>query len=867
QDRIVRQFLGLITATVRTNFFQKQANGAPADTIAYKFESKQISGLPAPRPFREIWVASPRVEGVHLRFAPIARGGLRWSDRPQDFRTEVLGLAKAQQVKNTVIVPEGAKGGFVPKWLGRATTREEIQAEGIAAYRIFISAMLDITDNIVDRVIVPPRDVVRREEDDPYLVVAADKGTATFSDIANEISMAKNHWLQDAFASGGSAGYDHKKMGITARGAWECVKRHFRERNTDIQTTPFTVAGVGDMSGDVFGNGMLLSRKIRLVAAFDHRDIFIDPDPDPEVSFQERQRLFEEPRSSWQDYDKTKRSRGGGVFPRSAKSITATPEMQALLGLASAAVTPAELMSAILRANVDLLWFGGVGTYIRGEHETNEAAGDRTNDAIRVTSADVKAKVIGEGANMGVTQQGRIAFAASGGGINTDFIDNSAGVSSSDKEVNIKIALGTAIASGRLEATARNDLLASMTDDVAAACLVDNYQQGLAISLERHTGEGNVGPLQRLMHRLEARGLLDRELESLPADHELTIRAENGRGLERPEIAVLVSYSKIALTADLVHTDIPDDPGSLPLLIDYFPNAMRDRFREDLAHHQLRREIIVTRIANSIINRAGPAAVIRLIDETGREASQIAPVLMATRSIFGLPDLWAKIDALDGRIDGHRQLDLYAATRAFLVDQTARFLRMGEPAGFEALVQKYRAAVASELPHLKTLMASADTSARGAMDLVDHDGGLPNDLADAIACLQYVGMIPVARVLADATNKALKDALEAQWVAARYLRLDEVRDKLAAAPMHDYYDQLATRGAFANLDAAARSLASRLLVQSATQSIDGYQAWLAAAPDGILTAKSRLDDVIQGGDISVSRLTVAASQVQQLATN
>ncbi len=576
-DRILRRFVNLVEAAVRTNFFQIDSNGLPRQTIAFKFECAKVEGLPLPKPLYEIFVYSPRVEGVHLRFGKVARGGLRWSDRPQDFRTEVLGLVKAQQVKNAVIVPVGAKGGFVPKQLPPPSDRQAWLAEGTESYRIFVRTLLQLTDNIEGERIVPPADTVRHDGDDPYLVVAADKGTATFSDIANALSAEKGHWLGDAFASGGSQGYDHKKMGITARGAWEAVKRHFREMDIDIQYESVTVAGVGDMSGDVFGNGMLLSRAIRLVAAFDHRDIFLDPDPDPETSFKERERLFALPRSSWQDYDRSLISKGGGVFPRSAKSIPLSAEVQALLGLDEAQATPAEVMSAILRAQVGLLWFGGIGTYIRASSETDEQVGDRANDPIRITGGEVRAKVIGEGANLGATQRGRIEAARAGVRLNTDAIDNSAGVNTSDLEVNIKIALNGPERDGRLDEASRNWLLADMTDDVARLVLRNNYLQALALSLAERRGVADLGFARRLMQVLEQEGRLDRGVEDLPDDTALAERARRGEALTRPELAVLLAYAKLALHDQLLGSPVPDDPYLAKELERYFPFELRDR--------------------------------------------------------------------------------------------------------------------------------------------------------------------------------------------------------------------------------------------------------------------------------------------------
>ena len=521
EDRILRRFRNVVQAAVRTNFFQRDASGAPRATIAFKFESGRIEELPRPCPLYEIAVYSPRVEGVHLRFGKVARGGLRWYDRPQDFRTEVLELVKAQQVKNALIVPVGAKGGFVPKLLPAASDRDAWMEEGIAAYRLFVTALLELTDNLAGESIVPPADTIRHDGDDFYLVVAADKGTATFSDLANAIAIERNYWLGDAFASGGSAGYDHKKIGITARGAWEAVKRHFREMNVDIGKVPFTVAGVGDMSGDVFGNAMLLSPVTKLVAAFDHRDIFLDPDPDPATSFAERARLFALPRSGWRDYERSLLSKGGGVFPRSAKQIALSPEVQALLGVNAANATPQEVLRAILRAPVDLLWFGGIGTYIRATDESDDSVRDRANDAIRISASELACKVIGEGANLGMTQLGRIEAALAGIRLNTDAIDNSAGVNTSDVEVNIKIALSQPVQDGSLKMADRDHLLASVTEDVATLVLRNNYRQSLALSLAERRGPEDIEFSIRLMQTLQREGRLDRAVEFLPDDNSL----------------------------------------------------------------------------------------------------------------------------------------------------------------------------------------------------------------------------------------------------------------------------------------------------------------------------------------------------------
>ena len=656
EDRILRHFVNAVQAAIRTNFFQIDAAGQPKQLIAVKFASRKLDGLPLPKPLYEIFVYSPRVEAVHLRFGKVARGGIRWSDRPQDFRTEVLGLVKAQQVKNAVIVPVGAKGGFVPKHLPQIVaaggTREAVQAEGIATYKLFISTLLDITDNLDQTRVIAPDNVVRHDDDDPYLVVAADKGTATFSDIANAISQEHGFWLDDAFASGGSAGYDHKEMGITARGAWESVKRHFREMDVDIGKTPFTVVGVGDMSGDVFGNGMLRERTTKLVAAFDHRDIFIDPAPDPDRSFAERQRLFELPRSSWQDYDRALISQGGGVFSRSMKEITLSKEAQAALGFAKAKATPQEVIQAILAAPVDLLFFGGIGTYVRASSETDDAVGDRGNDPIRLTGAQLRVKVIGEGANLGMTQRGRIEAALRGIRLNTDAIDNSAGVNTSDVEVNLKIALARPMRDGRLSREGRNALLVEMTEDVAALVLRNNYLQTLALSLAERRGLEDLGFEQRLMQTLETAGELDRAVEFLPDDMEIAERRRRSQALTRPELAVLLAYAKLALNHELVHSSVPDDPYLGRELGRYFPKAVAERFPDALEHHRLRREIIATQLANSMINRGGPSLLVRIADQTGAAPASIAAAFAAVRDSFGMTALNGEIDALDNKVSG-----------------------------------------------------------------------------------------------------------------------------------------------------------------------------------------------------------------------
>ena len=677
-DRILRSMQAVIDATLRTNYFNPGIEGRPRESLAFKLDPRAIPALPDPRPYREIFVFGPQVEGVHLRFGPVARGGLRWSDRAQDYRTEVLGLVKAQQVKNSVIVPVGAKGGFFPKRLPAGGSRDEIFEAGRAAYVTFISTLLSITDTLDGDMIVPPASTVRLDNDDPYFVVAADKGTATFSDTANSISQEMGFWLDDAFASGGSAGYDHKKMGITARGAWEAVKRHFREMDKDIQNEPFTVVGVGDMSGDVFGNGMLLSEHIRLIAAFDHRDIFIDPDPDPATSFAERKRIFELGRSSWQDYDTGKISKGGGIFPRNQKTVTLSKAAADAIGLGKTKAAPNEILTAILKADAELLWFGGIGTYVRASGETNAEAGDKANDPIRIAAREVGAKVVGEGANLGMTQRARIEFGLHGGRCNSDAIDNSAGVNSSDVEVNIKIALKPAMDDGTLPRAKRNKLLAKMTDTVAELVLHNNYRQTLAISIAERRGVEILSLHERLMESLEERELLDREVEFLPDDDVLAERRKAGLGLTRAEIGVLLSYAKIVLFDDIVSSPLPDDPHLETDLLDYFPPRMVNDFSGQIQAHRLRREIIATELANQAINRGGVSLISRFEDATGMLPSGIVKAYAAVRDAFGFRAMYDAVDALDNKLPGARQLEIYEDIGESLRLAIGQFIKNGD---------------------------------------------------------------------------------------------------------------------------------------------------------------------------------------------
>jgi glutamate dehydrogenase len=862
EDRILRCFVNAVEAAIRTNYYQIDASGQPKAAIAIKFASRSVDGMPVPRPLYEVFVYSPRVEGVHLRFGKVARGGVRWSDRPQDFRTEVLGLVKAQQVKNAVIVPVGSKGGFLPKQLPVGGSREAVQTEGVAAYTTFVSSLLDVTDNIGPKGVIPPANVVRRDDDDPYLVVAADKGTATFSDIANGISAQHGFWLGDAFASGGSAGYDHKKMGITARGAWEAVKRHFRELDVDIMTTPFTVAGVGDMSGDVFGNGMLLAKTIRLVAAFDHRDIFIDPSPDPAVSHAERRRLFELPRSSWQDYNKDLISAGGGVFSRAAKEIALSPQARELLALRPK-VTPQDVMRAILRTPVDLLWFGGIGTYVRASHETDEMAGDRANDAIRATAAELKCRVVGEGANLGMTQRGRIEASLRGIKLNTDAIDNSAGVNTSDFEVNIKIALSTPMRDGRLTAESRNALLATMTDEVADLVLRNNYLQTLSLSLAERRGPEDLGFQQRLMQTLEARGELDRAVEFLPDDAEIAERRRRGAVLTRPELAVLLAYAKLALKDELLDSSVPDDPYLGRELGRYFPKPVSERFPDAVANHRLRREIIATQLANSMINRGGPSLVVRIADQTGAAAAAIAAAFAAVRDSFGMTALNGAIDALDGKVSGKLQLELYAAVQDLLLDRIVWFLRNVDlTQGLAAVVEHYRTGIEEMAAALATALPSEEAAARDARMTELMQAGVAEPLARRLADLPLLTAAPDVILVADRAGKPVAAVATTYFAAGAFFKLDRIVGAARNITVSDYFDRLALDRALDSIGAAERRLAAEMVANGAAGPA-AVDAWAAARGHEVERIRAAVDE-IAGSGLTVSKLSVAASLLGDL---
>jgi glutamate dehydrogenase len=792
-DLVLRRLFLLVRATQRTNFYQADEAGEPRSWISFKVASRELADLPEPKPFREIFTSSPKVEGVHLRFGPVARGGLRWSDRPSDYRTEVLGLVKAQQVKNAVIVPVGSKGGFYPKQLPPRNDPNWFES-GRDAYKEFITALLGLTDNLVKGKLVPPPQTVVWDGEDPYLVVAADKGTATFSDTANAISLEKGHWLGDAFASGGSAGYDHKKMGITARGAWEAVKRHFREMGRDIQKQPFTVIGVGDMSGDVFGNGMLLSPEIRLVAAFNHMHIFLDPNPDdPAKCLAERARMFALPRSTWADYDAKLISKGGGIFERTAKSIPLSPEVKAMTGLSKDAVTPDELLNALLKSETDLLWFGGIGTYVKAASESHGDVGDRANDAIRVNGRDLKAKVIGEGANLGMTQAGRIEFALAGGRLNTDAIDNSAGVDSSDHEVNIKILAAEAIRLGDLKEADRNDLLAQMTDDVAAHVLAHNYDQSNALTLASATALEDHDALERLMVYLEERGVLNRALEGLPSTTGMQTRKEQAQALTRPELAVLLAWSKIVLFDDLVASDLPDDPWFESVLKGYFPSPI-DTYGKAMKGHRLRREIIATVIANRTLDFCGPVALLRLRELTGAAPAEAVRALEAAREVLDIAGFRKEVFALDTRVPADLQTELQLEAVHAASEAAGWFIRAtaGKSVG-DAVKLTH-----GPLNELKSVLPSVQSAFPASR--IERDArafikrGAPEALAHWAAAMSYFAQGLVIVDVSQQARKKVPETAAAFYAIGDALRLDRLRasarEGLARAP---YWDRVAGR--------------------------------------------------------------------------
>jgi len=868
QDRILRAFLGVIGATLRTNYYRLDGDGQSVPYLSMKLDSLAIPDLPEPRPMVEVFVYSPRVEGVHLRFGTVARGGLRWSDRREDFRTEVLGLVKAQAVKNAVIVPVGAKGGFVGKRLpDPSVDREAWMAEGIECYKTFIRGMLDITDNRAsDRSIVMPSRVVRHDGNDPYLVVAADKGTAAFSDIANEVSQSYGFWLGDAFASGGSAGYDHKAMGITARGAWESVKRHFRAMGRNSQTEDFTCVGIGDMSGDVFGNGMLRSRHIRLLAAFDHRHIFLDPNPDAATSYDERKRLFDLPRSTWESYDPSLISEGGGVFSRSAKEIPISPQVREALGMPDdvETLTPAELMKSVLTAPVDLLWNGGIGTYVKASTESNASVGDKANDAIRVDGVDLRCRCVGEGGNLGFTQLGRVEYARNGTEgrshhINTDAIDNSAGVDSSDAEVNIKILLDSVVRNGDLTGNQRNEFLAAMTEDVADLVLAHNYRQNLAMANAEYHARHLLYVHRSYISELEAAGELDREIEFLPSDKQLATRQSAGSGLSGPELSVLLAYTKNIMYADLLETSLPDDPYLSAALHSYFPSALRERYPERVEEHPLRREIVTNVVVNELVDTAGATFAFRLGMETGGTVEDLARAHIIAGSVFGVPDAQVAINALDNQVDANVQTHMRLEVRT-IAERATRWLVVNRrpPIDIAWNIEFFGEQLERFLRELPNLLVGRefDLFTQRRDDLVE--AGVPTDLAERVAVLPpaYSGLGMVENSLSTGTD--LLEVARIHFTLGESLGLGHLLERIIALPRDDRWQTMARAALRDDLHTVQATLTSQVILHTpdGPDATDRVTEW--AAQDGVVVERARrtLGELIAEDTFDLARLSV-----------
>ena len=876
EDRILRSFIGVIEATLRTSYYMDRkdgvrADGGPADYVSFKFDAAKVPDAPKPRPYREIFVYGPRVEGVHLRFGPVARGGLRWSDRREDFRTEVLGLVKAQMVKNTVIVPVGSKGGFFAKQLpDPGVDRDAWFNEGVACYKRFINGLLDITDNIVDGKIVPPLNVVRHDNDDPYLVVAADKGTATFSDTANAIARAHGFWLDDAFASGGSVGYDHKGMGITARGAWESVKRHFRALGRDSQKQDFTAAGVGDMSGDVFGNGMLLSKHIRLLAAFDHRHIFLDPNPDAAVTFKERQRMFKLPRSSWADYDAKLISKGGGVFPRSAKSIPLSAEAKAALGIDASvtAMSPTELMSAILKAPVDLLWNGGIGTYVKAASETHADVGDRANNALRVNGRDLRCKVVGEGGNLGMTQLGRIEAAQHGVLLNTDFIDNSAGVDTSDHEVNIKILLNDVVQSKKLTVEGRNKLLAAMTDEVAELVLNDNYRQNQAISLMERMSLSRMGSKQHFIRTLESQGLLDRQIDFLPSDAEISDRKSRGQGLTRPELSVLLSYSKLVLFQQLLESNVPEDAYLSKELVRYFPQPLQEKYAKAMEGHRLKREIIATAVTNSMVNRMGATFTLRMTEDTGRTPAEVAKAYTIAREAVDARGLWAQIDALDGKVPESVQIDALQTIWTLLRSMSRWILsRPGAIPEITKAMARYGEGFKAVRDVLPSVLSGTRRTAYEARLGQWKDKGLPAALATQLAALPTLEFACDIVEVAQARKLTPVEVAKGYFALGAALHLPWLYEQVDALDVDGRWQAMARSALRDELATQQRSLVSQILAGGGKKPSEAkVEAWMQRDDSTLRFTVSMLNDLLSQKSLDYPTLSVAARRLAQLAS-
>ena len=852
-DRICRMFLTLIDATVRTNYYRDRPS------LSFKLDPSAIPELPLPRPRHEIWSCGPRVEGVHLRGGPIARGGLRWSDRREDFRTEVLGLMKAQMVKNAVIVPTGAKGGFVVK--RPPADAEAMRSEVVECYRIFIRSLLDLTDNLVDGAVVHPPDTVVHDGDDTYFVVAADKGTATFSDVANQISADYGFWLGDAFASGGSAGYDHKAMGITARGAWESVRRHASVLGKDADTDPLTAVGIGDMSGDVFGNGMLRSRALRLVAAFDHRHIFIDPDPDADAAFAERQRLFELPRSSWADYDPTVISAGGAVYARTLKSIQLSPEARAVLGAPDRPLTPNELVNVVLKAPVDLLWNGGIGTYCKASTESNADVGDRANDAVRVDGRDLRARMVGEGGNLGFTQLGRVEYALAGGLIYTDAIDNSAGVDCSDHEVNIKILLDGVVADGELTGKQRDQLLGSMTEEVARLVLDNNKAQTLALVIARRQALPMVNVHARYIDVLENDGWMDRDLEFLPVDKQIAERQSAGQGLQAPEFAVLIAYTKNANVAEMVRSDLPDAELLVGDLIGYFPSDLRQPYGNQIGRHPLRREIISTQVVNQMVNLSGISFDHRMTEDTGASVVDVTRAWVVAREIFGFTALWAEIDALTGQIPLDTQLELFLDARRMVERGVLWLLRHRRPPiDMPAAVAQFRSSIARLATELEPALVGRMAASVRSAEASRLTAGVPESLAERAGVWPLLHTGFDLTEVAEAHGRDVADVAVVEWQMFDRLDLQWLWDGIGTLPRSDRWQ---TQARSALRDDMLTALAE--LTTTVLESADGdVERWLEANERSIARAHAMLREIRRAESYDLTTLSVALRQLRNL---
>jgi glutamate dehydrogenase len=860
EDRVLRQFYGAIKATLRTNAWQKTSQGLVKPYLSLKFNPRVLPGVPDPKPLFEIWVYSPRVEGVHLRNGKVARGGLRWSDRREDFRTEVLGLVKAQHVKNTVIVPVGSKGGFVLKNPPNPSDRDAYMAEGIACYRLFLSGMLDLTDNLVHGQLVPPPMVIRHDADDPYLVVAADKGTASFSDIANSVSSDYGFWLGDAFASGGSVGYDHKRMGITARGAWESTKRHFRSLSIDTQSTPFSVVGIGDMSGDVFGNGMLLSEHIKLVVAFDHRHIFIDPSPDVARSFAERKRLFELPRSSWVDYDSSLISEGGGVYPRTAKSIKLSEAARQIIGIEAAELAPVDLLNAILKAPVDLIYNGGIGTYVKATYESNAQVGDKAGDAFRVNGCELRCKVLVEGGNLGCTQNGRVEFAQKGGLIFTDAIDNSAGVDCSDHEVNIKILLDRVVEAGDLTLKQRNELLASMTEEVGHLVLADNYYQTQALAVACHRPTYLLDGQQRLLQWLEGAGKLNRALEFLPNDDEIARRRLNKTGLTAPENAVVLAYAKMAVFDDLVASNLPDDPYFNRALRAYFPHALSEKFGEGIGRHPLKREIVATFITNTVVNRTGATFVNFLAAEAAATTADVVRAYTLAREIFDLEPLWDQIDALDYSVSSTLQLDLLSKLVAIAQRASRWMLRLRvQGTDMPTLIARYQPAARELSGHLaEWLPGHLVENWQMATDKLVQ-AGVASDLARSLTALEFIFPALDLADLAANASVTLEQAARIYFAVDDKLSLISWRAQINRLPTDTLWQTQARGSARDEVYAIASQIAQAVLARH-----EGVNDWADLHATSIERLR-KLMHTISTQSADLAPISVALRQLRHLA--